>query len=79
MIGMAIAVATTIALIVKLKSEAGGKHRADDDDGGNGVGDGHQRRVQGRRDGPDHVVADVDRQHEDDEIGNGMTDFHEAP
>ena len=56
--------------------QRGGQHGADDDDRGNGIGDRHQRRMQGRCDGPDHVVTDVDRQHEDDQVDDGVTDFH---
>jgi len=56
--------------------KAGGEHGADDDDGGNGVRHRHQRRVQRRRHGPDDVVADVDRQHEDDQVDDGVADVH---
>ncbi|KZS01358.1 Uncharacterized protein APZ42_002014, partial [Daphnia magna] len=48
--------------------EGGGQHGADDHDRRDGVGHGHQRGVQGGGDVPDHVVADVDRQHEDDQV-----------
>ena len=40
---------------------------ADDDDRRNGVGLGHQRRVQRRRHRPHHVVADEDRERENRE------------
>ena len=39
-------------------AEPGRQHRADDDHRGDRVGHRHQRRVQRRRDVPDHVVAD---------------------
>ncbi len=39
--------------------------RADHDHRGNRVGHRHQRRVQRRRDRPDHVIADEAGQHED--------------
>ena len=41
------------------------------DDRRDRVGHRHQRRVQRRRDGPHDVVADVDREHEDDQVGDG--------
>src|SRR5690606_25499570 len=57
--------------------QGGGEHGAHDDDGRNGIGHRHQRRVQGGGDVPDHVVADVDGQHEDDEVDDGVVDeFH---
>ena len=52
------------------------QHGSDDHDGRNGVGDRHQRRVQRRRHRPHDVVADVDREHEDDQVGDGVRDFH---
>ncbi|VDO17697.1 unnamed protein product, partial [Brugia timori] len=54
--------------------ERGGQHGAHDDDRRDGVGHGHQRRVQRGRDGPHHVVAHVDGQHEDDEVDDGVRD-----
>ena len=44
------------------------EHRADHDDARDRVGQRHQRRVQRRRHVPDDVVADEDRQHEDDQV-----------
>src|SRR6202012_2618053 len=41
------------------------QQRADDDHRGDGVGDGHQRRMQRRRHPPHHVVADEAGQRED--------------
>src|SRR5690606_29100274 len=53
------------------------EHGPDDDDRGDGVGHRHQRRMQGRRDVPDDVVADVDRQDEDDQVDDRDADsFH---
>src|SRR5690606_27259554 len=48
--------------------QRGSQHGANDDNGGNRVGHRHQRGVQGRGDVPDHVVANVDGQHEDDQV-----------
>src|SRR4029077_4726248 len=50
-----------------------GQHGADDDDRGDRVGHRHQRCVQRRRNVPYDVIADVDRQHEDDQVIN---EFH---
>src|SRR5499427_2729283 len=44
------------------------QHAADDDDAADRVGDAHQRRVQRRRDVPDHVPADHARQQEDRQV-----------
>ena len=52
------------------------QHGSHDHDRGDGVGDGHQGRVQGRGHRPDDVVAHVDGQHEDDQIDDGVGDFH---
>ena len=54
--------------------ERRGEHGADDHDRRDRVGHRHQRRVQRRRDGPHHVVADVDGQHEDDQVDDGGRD-----
>ena len=43
--------------------------RADGDDAGNRIGDAHQRRMQRRRDVPDHHVADEAGQYEHREVG----------
>src|SRR5271165_656311 len=48
-------------------AETGCKHGANDDDGADGVGDGHQRRMQRRCDIPDDVVADEARHQENGE------------
>ncbi len=48
--------------------------RANDDHRGDGVGDGHQRRMQRRRHRPHHIVADEDRQHEDTEAEDQWVD-----
>src|SRR5690606_29044935 len=60
-------------------SERGREHGTDDDDGGNGVGHGHERRMKRRGHVPDHVETHVDGQYENDEVDEGGTDrFHQA-
>src|SRR5690606_29888030 len=60
-------------------SQGGGQHGAYDDNGRDGVGDGHERRVQRRRDVPDDMKADVDGQHENNDVDQGWTyGFHQA-
>src|SRR5690606_19499688 len=55
------------------------QHGADDDDRRDGVGHRHQGRVQRWRDVPYDVVADVDRQHEDDQVDDrGADGFHDS-
>ena len=44
------------------------QHAADDDDAADRVGDAHQRRVQRRRDVPDHLPADEAGEHEHGEV-----------
>ena len=59
--------------------EAGREHRADDHDRRDRVRHRHQRRMQRGRDVPHHVIADVDRQHEDDQVDHRVIDdvhFH---
>src|SRR5678816_689427 len=46
--------------------------RAHDDHGTDRVGDAHQRGMQRRRDVPDNVISDEDRQHEHGEVGDGV-------
>lgn len=45
-----------------------GLHASHHDDSGNGVGHGHERRVQSRLHVPDHHVPDEDRQDENAEL-----------
>src|SRR5579862_3821950 len=50
------------------------EHRTDEDDAGDRVGDGHERRVESGRDAPADVVADEHGQHENYEIENDWVD-----
>src|SRR5690606_7526996 len=45
--------------------DADGEQGAHHDDRGNGVGNAHQRGMEGRCDAPDHEIADENGQHED--------------
>ena len=56
------------ARIVINRAGADLHQRAQDDDRRNRVRHRHQRRVQRMRHVPDHLEADEDRQHEDDEV-----------
>src|SRR3954449_10412822 len=50
------------------------EQRADHDHRRDRVGHRHERRMQGRRDRPDHVIADEDRKHEDREAEHRRID-----
>ena len=52
--------------------------RAHQRDGGQGVGEGHQRRVEQLRDPADHLEADERRQREDEEVGDDQVRAHEV-
>src|SRR5690606_114843 len=54
--------------------ERGRQHGPHDDNGRDGVGDRHERRVQGRGDVPDDVIAHVNGEHENDEVDQGWID-----
>src|SRR5690606_24995704 len=59
--------------------ECCGKHRTDNDDGRDGIGDCHERRMQRGSDIPHDVESDIDRQHENDDVDKGGIDsFHQA-
>ena len=69
--------ASTIAIspttsAMPLSVVAGDQDRAEQDDPVDGVGAGHQRRVQGRGDLGDHLDAHEHAEHEDGQPGDGL-------